>query len=73
MEIIRDMLYVKSVERRLGRSLSEEEMDGESHRVFLPNGNFEFVQVPLLNFPYDLLSKPEDMFMAEIEELLNAA
>jgi hypothetical protein len=70
---IRDMLYVNSVERRLGRPLTEEEMDGDSRPIVFPGGRTEYIQVPILLFPYDLITNAEDLMRAEIEVLLNAA
>lgn len=59
MVTIRDMLYVKQLERRLGRPLTEEEMSGDDTVVELPNGDIEVITVPLLPFPDALLSAPE--------------
>jgi hypothetical protein len=56
MTQIRDMLYVKWAEKRLRRPLNEEELNGEPFRAVFPNGQVEFLQVPYLAFPYDLLT-----------------
>lgn len=75
MEVIRDVILIKSVERRLGRALTAEEMEqvdlGEPLRIRFRDGHYETVQIPLLKFPYDLLSSPE-MYQQE-EDLLSAA
>lgn len=73
MDQIRDMLYVKSVEKRLRRPLTDEEMSGESYHTVFPDGHVEFIEVPQLKFPYDLLTKPEDYYRSELSELSNAA
>ncbi len=73
MQLIRDMLYVKSVERQLMRALTEEEMNGESFRAVFPDGHVEYLIVPLLHFPYDILTKPEDYYQNEWSELANAS
>jgi hypothetical protein len=73
MSQIRDMLYVKSIEKRLRRPLTDEEMDGEECRVFFPDGHIEFIEVPHLEFPYDLLTKPEDYYQSEMNDLSKVA
>lgn len=58
--MIRDMLFVKNLERRLGRNLTEDELDQEDElELRFPDGHREFVVIPRLVFPYDLLSAPE--------------
>lgn len=59
MEQIRDMIFVKQLEHRLGRPLTEQEMSGEEFEVEFADGHTEWHIVPILNFPYDLLSAPE--------------
>ncbi len=61
MTNIRDVIYIKELEKRLGRSLLEEEMDGNPFEVRFPDGHWETLCVPLLSFPYDLITKPEDI------------
>ncbi len=61
MSQIRDMLYVSDLEKHLGRSLTEDELDGNPFDLRLPNGNWVTYCVPLLVFPYDLITKPEDI------------
>lgn len=73
MEQIRDMLYVNELERRLRRSLTDEEMNGESFRAVFPDGHVEFLAVPMLEFPYDLLTKPEDYDISAVEEIADAS
>lgn len=69
MELIRDMLYVKSLERRLRRRLTDEEMNGETFRAIFPDGRVEFLAVPLIRFPHDLITRPEDMVSSIWEEM----
>jgi hypothetical protein len=73
MTQIRDMLYVKWAEKRLRRPLNEEELNGEPFRAVFPNGQVEFLQVPYLAFPYDLLTKPEDFYVGELSDIKDAA
>lgn len=76
MSQIRDMLYVRWAERRLNRPLSDEEMNGDSFRAVFPDGHSEWLQVPCLVFPYDLLTKPEDYYVFSGEtqsDYVNAA
>lgn len=56
---IKDMLYVKNLERRLGRNLSSDELDEEDLELRFPDGHREWVTIPRLVFPDDLLSAPE--------------
>lgn len=62
--IMLDMLFVKGLERRLGRSLTEQETNlarqGVSLYLKLTDIGWDYVQIPVLAFPYDLLSQPED-------------
>ncbi len=66
MDYIRDMLYVKSVERTLRRPLTEEEMDGQPFMARLPNGNHLSFCVPLLQMPWDLMPSVDGVYMNEI-------
>lgn len=66
---VRDMLFVKALERRLGRSLSEREFNEEMVHWFdagkdpeikppcirFRDGHFEDLRIPRLVFPDDLL------------------
>lgn len=65
---IRDMVFVNALERRLGRRLSEEELaeDNDLELVF-PDGHREWVMIPRLVFPNDLLSAPELGFVDAME------
>ncbi len=67
------MLYVKWAERRLNRSLTEDEMNGEPFRAVFLDGHAEYLVVPMLVFPYDLLTKPEDFYISETDALANVA
>lgn len=71
MEQIRDMLYVKGLERRLNRRLTEEEMDGEPFLVRTRSGNYEQYRVPILRYPWDLMIYPQAVFEAMIESPKN--
>jgi hypothetical protein len=54
---IRDMLYVNSIERRLGRKLTERELeDDDALELRFPDGRREFVIIPRLLFPDDVMS-----------------
>ena len=55
---IRDMIFVKNLERRLGRELTEQELSGEEFEARFPDGHREFIQIPILEFPKELLSSP---------------
>lgn len=70
---IRDMLYVRSVERRLGRSFSEAELlecsEGEGARIRFPDGHYEWIIIPKLSFPWDLISLPKDLFESTTDQL----
>ncbi len=74
MSQIRDMLYVKNIERQLGRELTKDELNSEEpFRVVLMTGDPLWVEIPVLSFPYDLLSKPQDIFVSELFGLDNVA
>lgn len=54
---IRDMLFVNTIEKRLGRKLTEEELDSdEALDLHFPNGRREYVVIPRLLFPDDVMS-----------------
>lgn len=58
---IRDMIFVRNLERRLGRRLTDieiEDDDPDGLEVRFPDGHREFVRIPILVFPDDLLSDP---------------
>lgn len=60
--LIRDPIFVKQLERRLGRKLEEEELEElsvEAGDVRFPNGRIEYIKIPLMVFPDALLSAPE--------------
>ena len=60
MVTIRDMIFVKQLERRLGRPLTETELESDEElELRFPDGHREFVVIPRLAFPYELLSSPE--------------
>ncbi len=58
---ILDMLFVNTIEKRLGRKLTEEELDQarydeESLELYFIGGRREYVKVPKLVFPDDVMS-----------------
>jgi hypothetical protein len=57
---MRDVLYIKTLERALRRPLTEDELDGDPFMAQFPDGHYEVCCVPYLVFPYDLMSKPLD-------------
>lgn len=66
--VVRDMLFVKQLERRLGRSLSEDELNhDEELELRFPDGHREFIVIPKLIFPDDLLSAPELGVILELQ------
>lgn len=65
MTYIRDMLYVNAVEKFLGRRLDEEELNGEPFMVQLRNGGLISFQVPLLRFPWDVITRPEELIVRD--------
>jgi hypothetical protein len=50
-----------------------EELTSDEFLVRFPDGHSEFVEIPQLEFPYDLLTRPEDHYISETSELLDAA
>jgi hypothetical protein len=56
-----DMVFVKRLERRLGRNLSEFELEDQDEPIAFcfPNGQIELIQIPRLRFPQDVISKLE--------------
>jgi hypothetical protein len=73
MTLIRDMLFVKTLERQLGRQIRDEELNSEEpFRVVFPNGEITWIEIPVLQFPDDLLSQP-DFVPEESGGLENAA
>jgi hypothetical protein len=82
MYYIRDMLFVRSLERKLGRSLTEQELLEDEVRgefyLELPNGRSEWITIERLSFPYDLLDRPSDSdisaeLLAALEKTLENA
>jgi hypothetical protein len=70
---IRDMLFVNQLEKRLGRRLSREEVETEEYEeeleIYFPDGHREFIRIPRLSFPDDLMSRPGvDSFEIKINE-----
>jgi hypothetical protein len=67
MEYVRDVLQIKSIERRIGRKLSEDECDGEPFLVQMPNGIYRMFRVHLIKFPWGLCERtvPLDVDSAE--------
>ena len=74
MSQIRDMLYVNTLEKRLGRSLTLEEIySDEPFKVVLRNGFVEYHEIPVLKFPDELLTKIEDPNESEMSRFSNVA
>lgn len=73
MEKIRDVLYIKSLEKHLGRPLTNDDLYEDEFRIEFPDGRIEFYEIPMLVFPYDLLTKPEDLYVSELESLASVA
>jgi hypothetical protein len=61
METIRDMLWVRTIERRLRRKLTDIELSGEEFQAVYPDGNSEFLATPLIPFPWGLLNKSDNL------------
>jgi hypothetical protein len=53
---IRDMLFVNTLEKRLGRKLTEEELESDELELTFPGKRREFVVIPRLLFPDDVMS-----------------
>lgn len=65
MQYIRDMIFVRSLERHLGRPLSDmellkDEIEGEFD-IEYPNGRIVWISIPRLIFPHDLITHPADL------------
>lgn len=56
--VINDPLFVRHLERRLGRKLSERELCEPDFEIRFSNGRREFIVIPKIIFPDDLLSRP---------------
>ena len=55
-----DMVFVKALEKSIGRRLSQEEIEQEDDiEIRLPSGDFTCVSIPRLNFPSELLSQTD--------------
>lgn len=68
MEQIRDMIFVNQLEKRLGRTLDEDELSGDVFQAQFPDGHVEHLAVPLLDFPHDLMPEPEVLFCDDDQE-----
>jgi hypothetical protein len=55
MVTIRDMVFVKNLEKQVGRSLREDELSGEPFEIKYPDGHYDYTAVPLVPFPSALL------------------
>jgi hypothetical protein len=57
--VVRDVLQIKGLERQIGRSLTDEEMEyidnGEPIELFRPNGSSFWTHVILYRMPEDLM------------------
>jgi len=63
---IRDMIFVKRLERRLKRNLTDEELDSkDAFEVRFLDGHTEWIAIPTLIFPDELLVRPEDLCVPE--------
>jgi len=69
--MVRDVLYIKKLERRLGRELTEVEKSGEPFLTDLPNGDYRQYQIPQYRMPWDLFSGPKDVQEAEQNRSVN--
>jgi hypothetical protein len=58
-QIINDPLFVKRLERRLGRKLSEDELVQDELELRFPNGQRDWIIIPKIVFPTDLLTRPD--------------
>ncbi len=65
---IRDMLYVRNLERYIKRKLTSEEMDGQPFMI-KHRGHYDTFCVPLLKFPWDLLIHSEDVHNAMVHSM----
>lgn len=56
-----DMIFVKRLERRLGRVLTEYELEDHDEPLAFcfPNGHIETIQIPRLRFPHDVITTLE--------------
>lgn len=65
-----DPFYIRDLEKKIGRKLTEEEMEYATHGEYIIefnrlSGRLEFFLVPMCSFPYDLM--PEHIDAAKIE------
>lgn len=53
---VTDMIFVKRLERRLGRSLTEFELEDNDEAIafYFPDGHIEQISIPRLCFPHDV-------------------
>ena len=58
-----DMIFVKRLERRLGRALTEFELDDHDEPIafYFPNGQIEQIQIPRLRFPDEVVAGLEGL------------
>jgi hypothetical protein len=58
-----DMIFVKRLERRLGRELTEFELEDHDEPIAFcfSNGQIELIQIPRLRFPHDVFSGLEGL------------
>lgn len=79
--LIRDMIYVNQLEKRLGRALTVEEIEIEEYEGVLElrfrDGHREFIVIPRLVFPDDLITRPgiieEEIPLYEDQDALQPA
>lgn len=70
MEYIKDVLFIKTLEKRLGRRLTDEEVNAiEPFQVTFKDGSVELVRIPLLPFPeYFITDYTYDYYRQEENE-----
>jgi len=56
------MIFVKRLERRLGRALTEFELEDNDEAVafYFPDGHIEQISIPRLRFPHDVITTVSD-------------
>lgn len=57
-----DMIFVKRLERRLGRALTEFELEDNDEAVafYFVDGHIEEISIPRLRFPHDVITTVSD-------------
>ena len=73
MTKIRDMLFVRRLERQLGRPLTRDELNMDEFEVRFPDGHYQWIEIPRLFFPYDLIRVSPYDPEKEIAHILSAS